>query len=103
VIYAAIVPGCGVPGNIQMVRDEFAVIGWRAIPLASNLICLFEFQYKPNRRRPERRGCTFGLTPRESVIAAFSCFQTVAAGAEIIVLYVHHHYGGVLGGEGAVN
>jgi hypothetical protein len=30
-------------------------------------------------------------------------FKLWQRSAEIIVLYVHHHHGGVLGGEGAVN
>jgi hypothetical protein len=31
----------------------------------------------------------------------FHVFKPCQRGAEIIVLYVHHHHGGVLGGEGA--
>jgi hypothetical protein len=37
------------------------------------------------------------------VKAAFSCIQSVAEVAEIIVFNVHHHHGGVLGREGAVD
>jgi hypothetical protein len=33
----------------------------------------------------------------------FYVFKPWQRGAEIIVLYVHHHHGGFLGGEGAVD
>jgi hypothetical protein len=62
---------CGVPDNVQMVLNNFVEIGWRGVPLVSNLTCLFEFQFIPNRRRLMRRGCTLGLFPRESGTVTF--------------------------------
>jgi hypothetical protein len=39
--YAAIVLGCGAPGNIQMVPNQFAGVGWQVIPLVSIRTCLY--------------------------------------------------------------
>jgi hypothetical protein len=41
----------GVPGNIRMVPNEFAVIGWRVMLLVLSRTYLFEFQNRPNRQR----------------------------------------------------
>jgi hypothetical protein len=40
----------GVPDNIQMVPNEFAVIGWKFILRVSNRTCLSEFQCIPNHQ-----------------------------------------------------
>jgi hypothetical protein len=45
----------------------------------------------------------FGLFLRESGTITFSCIQTAAVGCLDNSFYVHHHHGGVLGGEGAVD
>jgi hypothetical protein len=45
----------------------------------------------------------FWIISSGSGIATFSCIQIVERGANIIVFNVHHHHGGVLGGERAVD
>jgi hypothetical protein len=103
VFCVARVQGCGVPGNIQMVPNEFEVIGWPGARLLQTVHAFSNFNVDPTFKGQSVEVVLLDYFLEEARQQHFHVFKPWQRGAEIIVLYVHHHHGGLIGGVGAVD